>query len=355
MQSFVTVDYVNDPKLSFQVMADERKKTFFGADESFTYDEAGRLTDISTTYEGKAAETIEAVISTAANLAKLGASMGLFGREGSEAKTYEKREVQDQKLLVKTTIYPESLEPTGTSPFDYSYSFESDIQRALQLYLPASGITEIGKNFYLSLHISTRSPIASSRSLHAMIQRGGNGGQLKGLPVQPEARPATLSVVATLGGGEAATKLAEQEIAIPELADVVFLPFPSNPWRSSLTTSVDLYPSGAIKKYGRKSSSAAADTAAAANSITAQLNTDIPAITKQLADAKKADASLRLKVLTEETTIKHMENDLQAKIKEAETLSPGERGKARGEIETAKLQLAIEREKLNYLKEGIDL
>ena len=142
---------------------------------------------------------------------------------------------------------------------------------------------------------------------------------------------------------------------MPELADVVFLPFPSNPWRSSLTTSVDLYPSGAIKKYGRKSSSAAADIAGAANSITTQLNTDIPAITKQIADAKKADASLRLKVLTEEATIKKMENELQAKINAAETLSSGERTKAKGEIETAKLQLAIEREKLNYLKEGIDL
>jgi hypothetical protein len=351
-----TVDYVNDPKLTFRVMADERKKTFLGADETFNYDESGRLIGISTTYEGKAAETIKSVISTAANLAKLGVSMGLFASEGPSAATYQKREVQDQKLIVKTTIYPESLEATGTGRFDYSYSFEPDIQRALLLYLPAAGITEVGKQFDLSLHISTRSPIASSRSLHAKIERAGNGGQLKGLPVRAEAGPAIVSFVATLAGGQTAAKLAEQEIAMPELADVVFLPFPSNPWRSSLSTSVDLYPSGAIKKYGRKSSSAAADTAAAASSITGQLNTDIPAITKQIADAKKADASLRLKILGEKATIRQKEDDLQQKIAALATITdPEHRRIMRNEIEAEKSQIQIEQEKLNYLQEGVDL
>jgi hypothetical protein len=144
---------------------------------------------------------------------------------------------------------------------------------------------------------------------------------------------------------------------MPELADIRYLPFPSNPWRSSISTSFDLQPSGAIKKYGRKTSSAGADTAAALNSVATDLNSDVTKIQTQIAAAKKADASLQIKIATEEATIKQKEADLDAKIAAAEKLPPGspDRQKADADVEAAKALLKVEQQKLNYLKQGIDV
>lgn len=350
-----TIDYINDPQLKFEVLADERKKAFLGADESFSYDEAGRLTGISTTYEGKAAETVKAVISAAFNSASLAKSVGLFGNDPS----YEKREVLDGKVVVKKTIFPESLS-TSRNSYDYPISFITDITSAVDLFKRTQNIgTEtVTLEFVdVSLNLSTKPRrIASSRSLRAKIEKASKAGVLTGLPVRPEAPSATLSFVLIYGSGEKAQELAKQEIAMPELADITFLPFPSNPWRSKLTTSLELQANGAIKKYGRITSSAAADTAALVNSVATDLNTDIPKLTKQIADAKKSEASLRLKILTEETTIKQKEADLKSKIAAAAALNPGpEKTRAEADIEIAKSQLAIEREKLNYLKQGLDV
>jgi hypothetical protein len=349
------IDYVNDPQLRFELLADERKKTFLGRDESFSYDEAGRLTNISLNYEGKAAAAAKDLLSAAFNITSLGMSLAKFGTDDN---TYEKREVLQDKVIVKKTIYPEAL-PLLKGNRMASYSFKQDIDNAKALYVDqnSQGITSIESKFDdLSLNISpVRGRIASSQSLRQSIEAASQRGRLNGLPVRAEAPPAILSYVLISGGK--ADKMAEQEIAMPEIADVKYLPFPSNPWRSSIKTGLDLQTSGAIKKYGRVTSSAAADAANAANSVSTELNTDIPKLKKQLDDAAKTDASLRLKIMTEEATITQKEADLEKKVATAAALPVGteQRKQAEAEVETAKAQLAVERQKLNYLKQGIDV
>lgn len=349
------VDYVNDPQLRFELLADERKKAFLGRDESFTYDESGRLTGISLNYEGKAAAAVKDLMSAAFNLTSLGISVAKFS---SDDNTYEKKEILQEKIIVKKTIYPEALASTQAKP-PYSYSFKKDIDNATALYLSqnSQGIISVESKFDdINLNISpARGRIASSHFLRQSIEAASQGGRLNGLPVRPDAPPATLSYVLTAGGK--ASKMAEQEIALPELADVKYLPFPSNPWRSSIKTALDLQASGAIKKYGRASSSAGADASSALNSVSTELNTDVTKIKKQLDDAAKADASLRLKIMTEEATIDQKEADLEKKIAAAAALPAGteQKKQAEADVETAKAQLAVERQKLNYLKQGIDL
>jgi hypothetical protein len=348
------IDYVNDPQLRFELLADDRRKAFLGSDESFSYDDSGRLTSLALNYEGKAAAAVKDLMSAAFNLTSMGISLAKFNSAGD---TYERKEVLTDKIIVKKTIYPEALASSGGSRMCF-YSFAPDIDAAKRLYISqnSQGATSINSNFRdISLNISpTRGRIASSRSLRTRIEAASNGGRLTGLPVRPDAPPATLSYVVV---GDKTETLGEQEIFMPELADVRFLPFPSNPWRSSIKTSVDLQASGAIKKYGRATSSAGADAAAAANSIATDLNTDVTKINTQIATAKKTDASLQIKIMTEKATILQKEADLDAKIAAAEKLPPGspEKQKADADIETAKAQLAVERQKLNYLNQGIDV
>ena len=350
-----TIDYVNDPQLRFELLADERSKTFLGRDESFSYDESGRLTNISLNYEGKAAVAVKDLMSAAFNLTSLGISLAKFS---SEDNTYEKKEVLQDKVIVKKTIYPEALASSRRSR-TCSYSFKKDIDSAKAVYVSqnSQGIISIESKFDdVSLNISSfKRRIASSYALRQSIEAASHGGRLNGLPIRPEAPPATLSYVLISGGKT--DKMAEQEIAMPELADVRYLPFPSNPWRSSIKTALDLQTSGAIKKYGTVTSSAGADAASALNSVAAELNTDIPKIKKQLDDAAKAEAGLQLKIMTEEVTIKQKEADLEKAAAAAAALPAGteQRKQAEAEVETAKAQLAVERQKLNYLKQGIDL
>lgn len=345
-----TADYPNDPKLTFEILADERSKAFVGVNETFEYDTAGRLSSISADYSGKAAKTVKFIINTTFSLAKMGVSMGLF----TATPTYEKREVLSRKIVVKKTIHPETL----AGQTYYSVSFKEAINREVSAFEAREHIADIEWKFDdILFKLDTgKLRLASSGTLRAKIEKSSVNGLLTGLPVRIEAPSATVSFTLIGVAGSALETLAESEIPLPELADITFLPFPSNPWRATLKTSLELNANGSLKKFGRETSSAALDTAGNVNSIAENLTTKIPELSDHIASKKKAEASLRLKTLTQEIVVKQKEAEVRAKTAAAKSLTDETlKAQARTEIEVAKAQLEIEREKLNYLRRGIEV
>ncbi len=346
------VDYINDPLLTFEIDTDARNRAFIGKNESFSYDESGRLSAISASYSGKAAETTKFVISAAFSLAKLGATMGLFSAD--DEPTREVREVLDRKVVLRKTIFPESL--VGKNG-NYTVSLDEDIRKAVDSFQTSQRIAPIVWKHGVLFNISTsNNRIASSKAVRQQIEKVAKEGSLIGLPVRAMAPIATISFVIVSEDGSDSVKVAEQAVGLPELTNITFLPFPANPWRSTLTTNLELYSNGTIKKFGRESSSAAADGAGLASSVAETLSTEIPAVSKIIADRKKAEADLRLKTMTQQSVVKQKGATLHAKIEAVKAMIDGpERLQAKAEIEADKAQIEIEREKLNYLRQGVDV